>query len=173
MILLDHFAKATLFSRSPISSHFLLGSPLPPTPDTRILQLKVPCLAPEFPCAKCSVPGDMKVGQLSYERLVNGSARNFCVCHLLFDQPSQNMSNRRRRHSQQCLTQNTLHHNWRVKVFWSDWQRMPEPVKIMPWKILPALSEQLVRRSLLGVFWDSTRLFVNKLWHFSVWAVLF
>ena len=39
--------KATLFntlslSHSPISSHFLHGSPLPPNLDTRVLQLKVP-----------------------------------------------------------------------------------------------------------------------------------
>ena len=39
--------KATLFntlslSRSPISSYFLLGSPLPPIRDSRIAQLKVP-----------------------------------------------------------------------------------------------------------------------------------
>ena len=58
MVLLDHFAnKSNTFqhslslplslslslSRSPISSHFLLGSPLPPILDTRITQLKVPC----------------------------------------------------------------------------------------------------------------------------------
>ena len=50
MALLDHFAnKSNPFQhslslfRSPISSHFLLGSPLPPIPDSRIAQLKVPC----------------------------------------------------------------------------------------------------------------------------------
>ena len=52
MVLLDHFAnKSNTFqhtlslslSRSPISSYFLLGSPLPPTQE-RIPQLKVPCL---------------------------------------------------------------------------------------------------------------------------------
>ena len=60
MVLLDHFAnKSNTFqhtlslslspslslslSRSPISSHFLLGSLLPPTQDTMIPQLKVPC----------------------------------------------------------------------------------------------------------------------------------
>ena len=52
MVLLDHFAnKSNTFlspplslslSRSPISSHFLLGSPLPPIPDSRIVQLMVP-----------------------------------------------------------------------------------------------------------------------------------
>ena len=53
MVLLDHFAnKSNTFrhslslslSLSPISSHFLLGSPLPPIPDPRIAQLMVPCL---------------------------------------------------------------------------------------------------------------------------------
>ena len=40
---------------------------------------------------------------------------------------------------------------------------MPEPVKMLRWKILPAPGEQLVSRSLPGVLCDSTRLFVNKL----------
>ena len=60
MVLLDHFAnKSNTFQHSlslplslsvslPLSlslslSHFLLGSPLPPIPDSRIAQLKVPC----------------------------------------------------------------------------------------------------------------------------------
>ena len=53
MVLLGHFAnKSNTFqkmnrsfslSRSPIFSHFLRGSPLPPIPDSRIPQLKVPC----------------------------------------------------------------------------------------------------------------------------------
>ena len=41
----QHFSTLSLslsLSRSPISSHFLLGSPLPPIKDTRIPQLKVP-----------------------------------------------------------------------------------------------------------------------------------
>ena len=55
IVLLDHFAnKSNTFQhslspflslslfRSPISSQFLLGSPLPPIPDSRIAQLKVP-----------------------------------------------------------------------------------------------------------------------------------
>ena len=55
MFFLDHFAKkkqhflslslSLSLSRSPISSHFLLGSPLPPFPDSRIAQLLVPWLS--------------------------------------------------------------------------------------------------------------------------------
>ena len=54
MVLLDHFAnKSNTFlspslslflSRSPISSHFLLGSPRSQIPDSRIAQFMVPCL---------------------------------------------------------------------------------------------------------------------------------
>ena len=59
MVLLDHFAnKSNTFwhslslslSRSPISSHFFLGSPLPPTQDTRIPQLKEPWIDLPLPC---------------------------------------------------------------------------------------------------------------------------
>ena len=44
MVLLDHFANKsnTFLSRSSISSHFLLGAPLPPTLATRLPQLMVP-----------------------------------------------------------------------------------------------------------------------------------
>ena len=44
MVLLDHFAnKSNTFLSLPLSlSHFLLGSPPPPIPDSRIAQLKVP-----------------------------------------------------------------------------------------------------------------------------------
>ena len=42
----QHFSLSRSLSRSPISSHFLLGFPLPPSPASRLAQLMVPCCVP-------------------------------------------------------------------------------------------------------------------------------